>query len=521
MQSAAPAGAIIAAADKVEEPVPHCKVEGYILTEDTGPERINFRVQLPDRSLWKKRFYFIGIGGAGGYVPTDSQTPRGNPMRQGFAVAGTDSGIDRTRDNGYEFLADPVKAVNFAYRGAQLATQAAQAITRAYYGGEKFYRYHAGCSGGGRMTGEAAMRFPSDYDGILYGTSRVVPPNRIDAGPYLRSAWVVQQLAREPGAWVSPQKLRMAEKHITAACDAADGAMDDLIWDSRKCKFDVAKLRCKAGDGPDCLTPAEIETIKTLTKAPRDARGKVIFDPLPISNISLWADRLGDKGPPTKLEPGARGRPINETVALHVSTRTRIIVGPDWEDMDFQSKKDLDRWVAGARRTQWGYATDLTPMFRTGGKIISWGGSSDPMTGSPWGHEDYAQYLADHYFWNGMEDVHSFLQTYTIPGMGHCYGGTGPADGPDRLMQALIDWVEQGKTPGPVVMHSAQRAQPIFAAPAKTVDVGVPVDAPTGPSRDFLVCPYPQRSVFKGGVDNPRKLDVFSADNWSCQSPEE
>ena len=32
-------------------------------------------LQLPDKKQWKGRYYFIGMGGSAGYVPTDSQIP--------------------------------------------------------------------------------------------------------------------------------------------------------------------------------------------------------------------------------------------------------------------------------------------------------------------------------------------------------------------------------------------------------------------------------------------------------------
>ena len=36
-------------------------------------------------------------------------------------------------------------------------------------------------------------------------------------------------------------------------------------------------------------------------------------------------------------------------------------------------------------------------------------------------------------------------------------------------------------------------------------------------TRTYLICPYPQRSVFKGGVANAAGLAVNDARNWSCK----
>jgi feruloyl esterase len=91
IQALAPAGTTIKSATATSLPVPHCKIDGFIITNHPGPNTVNFRLQLPD-SDWTGRYYFIGMGGSAGYVPTDSQIPAGNPLNRGIAVAGTDTG---------------------------------------------------------------------------------------------------------------------------------------------------------------------------------------------------------------------------------------------------------------------------------------------------------------------------------------------------------------------------------------------------------------------------------------------
>ena len=56
----APADATITSAAPTAEPVAHCRVEGYVTTTDPGPNKVNFRLQLPDQN-WAGRYYFIGI----------------------------------------------------------------------------------------------------------------------------------------------------------------------------------------------------------------------------------------------------------------------------------------------------------------------------------------------------------------------------------------------------------------------------------------------------------------------------
>src|SRR5579883_2957182 len=58
MQAAAPKDTTIVTAERLELPVPHCKVEGYVTVTNPGPNRDNFRLQLPDRREWNYRFFF-------------------------------------------------------------------------------------------------------------------------------------------------------------------------------------------------------------------------------------------------------------------------------------------------------------------------------------------------------------------------------------------------------------------------------------------------------------------------------
>ncbi|MNY27542.1 Tannase and feruloyl esterase [compost metagenome] len=118
-----------------------------------------------------------------------------------------------------------------------------------------------------------------------------------------------------------------------------------------------------------------------------------------------------------------------------------------------------------------------------------------------------------------MDDLRQFASFYRIPGMGHCGSGTGPGDAPDVLMTELINWVEKGEAPGPVVAHrGAERLQLLFADPATKTVSGVLVPPPTGSSRDFLLCRYPEVAVF-----DPSKAEtpdaVYDAANWTCRAP--
>lgn len=504
MQAAAPDDTTIEAAEMLDTPVAHCKVEGFVTTTDPGPNKNYFRLQLPEKDQWAGRYYFIGMGGSAGYVPTDSQIPSGNPIRAGFAVAGTDTG-HQAHLLDWGFLSDPAKAVDHIHRGAHVVAVATQQMTRAYYDTDKIYRYHSGCSGGGRMGMETIQRHPEDYDGVLLGW----PGGRLPEGKSAHAGFpiMVREMTREPGSWLSPAKLKFAEEKVMEACDALDGANDDMIWDHRQCKFDFNTLECKNGDQPDCLTKPEITSIENLL---RDTA-------MPISNMSSWSF-IGHVPPPWDPTPSVENMPKTSSALVILTTWARTYLNQPDRDVvqNPLTEAELAEMERVSKEIGFNAANgpDLTPFEQGGGKALFWVGVSDPCCSNV-ANENYIRDVIE--TMGSAERVAKFATLYQIPGMAHCGGGTGPADGPDRLLQELIQWVEDGKAPGPVEMHrGADRADYIFNNTLE-MSSGITLPQPTGEPRDFLVCPFPQVSVFdKSKADAPGA--VYEAENWSCQT---
>ena len=509
IQAMAPKDTTITGADAVKDPAPHCRVEGYVTTTNPGPNQVNFRLQLPDEN-WNGRYYFIGMGATAGTVPTDSQIPAGNPVIQGFAVAGTDTGHQSVAN--WRFLAESeAKAVDHVHRGAHVTAVATQQITRQYYGVESMYRYHSGCSGGGRMGMEIITRHPADYDGVLLGAPGIGP--RRGAETMLAFIYAAQQLHREPGAWLSPAELAMAEQHVTRACDGLDGAVDGVIWEHEACQYDFTLLQCPAGDGPDCLTAPEIRTIDALLKGPHGPNGP-IKSGFPISNMSSWSMFLGQGAPPWPREITRENYHLASAGYMIGNTLAQAFFGPDFQgltDFDFNDQAQLDAWWEAAERIGYGYSmpTDISGVKDNGGKVIFWNGVSDPCCID----KELIKFYNDAGdTLGGMDKMAEFTRFYRIPGMAHCGAGTGPQDAPDKMLEALIGWVEKGQAPQEIVTHRGEKAELLFADPDTGTVSGVVVPPSVGSARDFLICPYPKRSVFNGKVGGE-----MDAENWSCQ----
>lgn len=509
IQALSPEETTIVSAVTTAEPVPHCLIDGYVTTTNPGPNQVNFRLQLPDENF-EGRYYFIGLGGTAGYVPTNSQIPSGNPIVKGFAVAGTDTGHQYGMGN-WTFLGESeAKAIDHVHRGAHVTAQATQQITKAYYDTEDLYRYHSGCSGGGRMGMMAITRHPEDYDGVLLGA-----PGGRSSATMLAFIDAAQQMHREPGAFLSPAKLAMAEQKVTAKCDMLDGAKDDVVWDHTKCDFDFKTLQCEADDGPDCLTPPEIRTIEAILSGPQGPDGplKVGF---PISNMSTWSMFLGSMPPPWPDNPAPEDRRRYSAGYSIGNTLAKAYFGQDFvalTDFNLKDQEMLDAWWEAAGRVDYGlpYSADLNGYKDAGGKVIFWNGVSDSCCVDTEMKEYYADAAEEV---GGMNELRKFARMYMVPGMAHCGGGTGPMDAPDQLLEALIDWVEKDKKPADVVAHRGDRAELVFADPKTGQVSGVVIPPPAGEARDFLLCADPYVAKFDG--DEGGELD---AENWSCIKP--
>jgi feruloyl esterase len=157
---------------------------------------------------------------------------------------------------------------------------------------------------------------------------------------------------------------------------------------------------------------------------------------------------------------------------------------------------------------------DLAAYERAKGKAIFYVGIGDPA----FPHVAMENWFRIFTQKVGPERRDAFTRLYQVPGWGHCGGGTGPDDGADVMLQALVDWVEHKTPPRGLEMHrGAARAQFQFTS-AEPARIGVDIGQASGPPRDFLVCPYPLRSVFdrrKASVPGA----VYDAGNWSCRRP--
>jgi hypothetical protein len=476
----------ITSASKLATPAPavsYCQVNGFVETHGPAPttNHVNFVVALPD--AFGGRYYYLGEGGSAGFVPP----PTAALLRQGYTFAGSDGGSPSPGVD-YSFGWDRTKGFDWGHRGVHVATVTTQLITRKYYGigndkhgsqKHDLYRYIDGCSGGGRMGNVEALLYPDDYDGVIAGAPGINTNNILFFGR------VAKFLLDNPDAWIPPATINQLSDAILAKFDGSDGALDGLVSDPTKIKVDLESLGI-------AFTPAQLQTLKLMTRG-LNSFGQT-YPGYTLSNPIGWSGFIIGLSPPTSWVANPATRPAGYLV---FDSASRGLFGPGFDfttDMDFNNPVQVNAWHSTWEQTFVGSGTadpaGLDRFRREGGKILFWHGVADngiTVTDTL----RYYKQLAESQ--RGYDRTRTFARLFLVPGLNHCGGGLGPSDVAAQALPAITQWVEHGRAPQSLLTHRA---------------------LPT--PRTFLLCPYPEVSVFKGGLNNPAGLDANDAANWTC-----
>ncbi|MGL5666167.1 MAG: tannase/feruloyl esterase family alpha/beta hydrolase, partial [Shewanella sp.] len=95
---------------------------------------------------------------------------------------------------------------------------------------------------------------------------------------------------------------------------------------------------------------------------------------------------------------------------------------------------------------------------------------------------------------NNSGKAYEFTKLYLIPGMGHC--GKGPTTDKFNMVEALVNWVENGVTPAEILASVRAENTELPAEWSKT--------------RTRPLCPFPQIAKYNGTGD------IEDAASFSC-----
>jgi hypothetical protein len=509
------ANSIIPSVSAAPVPVPFCRVQ------ITVRPMINIEVWLPLPAAWNHRFRALGNAGyAGSFSGAMPAALAGDPVTGQFATSSTDTGHPATGTangdgaaNGAQlgggFALNPTDdtlneglITDFASRSLHEMALKAKAVIHAYYGQPPKYSYWTGCSTGGRQGWEEAQRFPEDYDGVLAG-SPAINWDRLVAA----QLWPQVAMNVRLGGPITQGKLSAVKAATVAACDSLDGVADGVISDPRRCHFNPHVLQCgtpgASTDPTLCLTAAEADTVEMIWQGPRDGHDRFLWFGLEPGATLAGAAQFGVLAGSSATTP-----PVAAPFALPLDHfRLWIEQNPafDWRTLtiagfarDFRASEEKFRVVLGTDNP------DLSQFQGYGGKVISYHGWTDEII-MPRGTINYYQQVitSNH----GLKNVQKFARLFMIPGMNHCFGGSGPTNfGQQGVTPVVLDkehdailaleaWVEHG------------------AAPDRMI--GSHVDASGNVTFTRPLCPYPEEAVYEGHGD------TTDAANFACRVRED
>jgi feruloyl esterase len=412
---------------------PFCRVAAT-LTPSSDSD-IKMEVWLPVEG-WNGKLRSNGNGGWSGSIAPATMAAG---VQRGYVSAMTDTGHEG--GSGSFALGHPEKLIDFGYRSTHEMTVVAKAIVRAYYGEAPKLSYFTGCSAGGRQALMEAQRFPEDYEGVVAGS-----PGLNWSGRAMLAIAIAQAVHTDEASYIPPAKYPLIHDAVLASCDALDGVEDGVIENPMRCKFDPKELECKSGDGPGCLTSAQVQAVRTIYSPQRSFPG---FEP---GSELGWQTMAGPKV---------------FTIGLDLF-RYVVFGDANWDFHQFDFNRDVARTEKASVNLN-AMDPDLGKFAARGGRLIQYHGWNDPQI-APEASVLYYKKVLD-----TMKDVSGFYRLFMVPGMAHCGGGEGTSS--FDMLTALEQWVEQKKAPEQV---AAARVR----------------DGKTDRTRPL--CPFPQVAKYKG-----------------------
>lgn len=422
-----------------------CRVAG--ISRPTPDSDIRFEVWMPATG-WNGRFVGVGNGVWAGSISYGEMVA---PLSAGYATAATDVGHQGSPLDASFLKGHPEKLEDFGHRAAHETAVAAKATIEAFYGRPPRRSLYASCSTGGRIGLMEAYRHPEDYDAI----SAMAPANPM-VPLMVMSLYTGHVALKDEASRIPPAKLQHVKRAVLDACDAADGLRDGLITHPPACRFDPGVLQCKGHDAPDCLTPAQVATLRAVYAGPRNPRtGRPIFPGLPPGSESMMAPLMA--GP----EPFA---------AATSYFRGPVLDDPRWDFRRFDYDRGVERALAHGSK-----ALDVPPdkldrFFARGGKLLLTHGWADGLIPAQSTIDFHDALVRD----TGPRRARDGVRLFLVPGMGHCAGGDGPSV--IDTLGTLERWLDTGEAPERLVARSL----------------------PGEPPRSRALCPHPQVARYTG-----------------------
>jgi feruloyl esterase len=397
---------------------------------------------------WNGHFRGTSPNGLGGVINYNAM---GVGLSDGFAVASTDTGH---QGGDTAWMQNPEKVTDFAGRAMHETTLVGKALTAAYYRSAPKYAYMIECGGGSAAALHEVQKYPADYNGVVVGGHAAHLTRQIFGQLWLWTAAHPNGVAVLPAA-----KLSVLHDAVLAKCDMLDGVRDGLLENPLRCTFDPKDIECPSGDGPGCLTMAQVDAARKIYAGPTNPRThEKIWSPLYPGSELDWTFFTETPGP----------------IGIATSTlRDAVLKDPSW---DYRTRPvDFDRDVVLADRSDISRVNasnpDISEYVRRGGKLMLSGGWNNALV--PAGAVlDYYNRVESTI---GRENTQRAVRLYMVPGMIECNGG--PGTDTFDMLAVMRRWVERGQAPKDVRASRVERGTVVRTRP---------------------LCPYPQVATYTG-----------------------
>lgn len=503
----------------------HCVASGKMF-ERTSPVdgkqyAIGFEMRLP--TAWNGRFFYQANGGLDGFqTPAYGDILGGGPLSngllKGFAVISSDAGhaFDRgTPIGGATFGLDPQARLDYGYNAVAQLTPMAKSLIQAYYGKGPDRSYLVGTSNGGRHGFVAASRLPQAYDGILVST----PGYRLPLAA-VAQVWGAQQFAAisrikpETGrpdlsTALTPADMALVARAILARCDALDGLADGIVADLQACQAafrverDIPGCTNDAAPNGECLSAAQKITLARVLSGPADQSGVPVYAGLPADPGIAGRDWANWK---FVNSVGPRDAIALAFVFSSPPASPEVLSGKGNTVIDYALHFNLDSDLSKIKTASGPYREsalsfmtppdpDMREFVANDGKLLVFHGTADPVFSALDSIAWFDRFRQTH---GAAAARHARL--FLVPGMNHSRGG--PATDQMDMVDALVNWVEQGVAPEVVIAKARGPG-------AAIVNAEVPSTWSAGRTRPL--CAYPKTAKYKGTGN------IEDAASFSCQ----
>ena len=449
---------------------PFCRIQA--VSAPSSDSHIGIEVWLPDASNWNGKFLAVGNPG---FIGSIASAGIARNMEQGYVSAGTDTGHV---DPGFEWaIGHPEKWADWGHRAVHEMVVVTKTLANAYYGKPIQYSYWNSCHNGGNQGLNEVQRYPEDFDGIIAEDPAFFITHLQPGSLYI--SWLALKDGVGGPGYIPTAKLAVINKAALDACDANDGLVDGLIEYPPGCEFDPASIQCKDGDGSDCLTAAQVDTVRKIYEGAKFNDGSPIYTGFERGSEPTWTMMI-------EKEPFS----VNMNYFKGI-----VFEDPDWDFRTFDVDRDTRLGIKKAAAAVDANDPNLKPFKDAGGKImmvVSWNSTALPPRQLVKYYETVEKTMG------GRENTQDFARLFAVPGSSGCSAFANPEG--FKVFEALQAWVEEDKAPDKIIFPHTKGGG-MMGGGAREV------------YRTRPVCAYPKQARYKGSGD------INDAASFSCIDP--